>query len=330
MIYVLDVVIAYVLDLLFGDPQGITHPIRFVGGLIKNTEKFLRTKVILKFKNKAKAEILSGFILCAFVVVIVFALVFVILYLANVISPILFHIINIYIIYTAIATKCLADEAKKVYVKLENRTLEEARVSLSWLVGRDTSNLTEEGVIRGVIETTAENTVDAVISPIFYALLGSIFGLGAPVVYAFKAVSTLDSMVGYKNEKYRYLGMASARLDDILNFIPARLAIIIIPISAILLRFDGARSFKTAIRDRKKHLSPNSAHGESAMAGALGVRLGGPNVYFGRVVNKPYIGDEVKPIEKVDIKKTINIMYLSSVVTMMIFIPIVLYIVWRI
>jgi len=279
----------------------------------------LRNRIAARFSNRAKAERLCGFLLCGIVVIIVSLLVYLILFAAMHINGILFHVLNIYIIFTAIATKCLGDEAKKVHDKLENGTLEEARERLSWLVGRDTRNLSEEGVIRGVIETTAENTVDGVVSPLFYAFLGSFFGLGAPLVYAFKAVSTLDSMVGYKNERYRYMGTASARLDDILNFIPARLSVFIIAAASGILGFDGLRSLKTAARDRKKHLSPNSAHGESAVAGALGIRLGGPNVYFGKVVEKPYIGDDINKINKSDIINTVKIMYMTSFIAAILF-----------
>lgn len=319
MHYIIDVIFAYVLDLILGDPYSIPHPVRFIGSLIKNTEVFFRKRIIKRLKNKALAERISGFFLCAFVVCTVFVVVFGILKLAEFVSPILFHVINIYIIYTAFATKCLADEAGKVYKKLDSGTIQEAREALSMLVGRDTSKLSEEGVIKGVVETTAENTVDAVISPILFALAGSCVGLGAPIVYAFKAVSTLDSMVGYKNDKYKYLGTASARLDDILNFIPARISIFIIPLASEILGFDGKRSFRISIRDRYNHLSPNSAHAESAVAGALGIRLGGPNIYFGKVVDKPYIGDSYKAIEKKDIKSTINILYLSSLITIIFF-----------
>lgn len=324
MIYILDVLIAFVLDLIFGDPQQIPHPIRFIGSLISKTEGFLR-KIAERFSNSSRAERICGCLLCGFVVLFVFMFVFILLYLAAKVNQVLFHILNIYIIYSSLAARCLADEAKKVYHKLKSGTLDEARVSLSWLVGRDTSALSEDGVIRGVIETTAENTVDAVISPLFYALIGSAFGLGAPIVYAFKAVSTLDSMVGYKNDKYRYMGTASARLDDVLNFIPARLSIIFIPLAAALLGMNGLPSFKTALRDRKKHLSPNSAHSESAVAGALGVRLGGPNVYFGKIIEKPYLGDPVKDIDAEDIIKTNKIMYLSSVLTVAAFVPAAVY-----
>lgn len=319
MLYVIDIGIAYVLDLLIGDPENIPHPVRFICWLIKVTEAFLRDKIVVRFDNKAKAERISGFLLCGIVVVVTSLIVFLILFTAKQINQILFHVINTYIIFTAIATKCLSDEAKKVYDRLENGTLEEARERLSWLVGRDTRNLSEEAVIRGVIETTAENTVDGVVSPLFYAFLGSIFGLGAPLVYAFKAVSTLDSMVGYKNDKYRYLGTASARLDDILNFIPARLTVLIIAAASTILGNDGLRSLRTAMRDRKKHLSPNSAHGESAVAGALGIRLGGPNVYFGKVVEKPYIGDDINKTNKYHIKQTVKIMYMTSLLAVIIF-----------
>ncbi len=308
---VVDMVIAYVLDLIFGDPYWMPHPVRFIGLLISKTEKLLR-KFISSFKKSETAEFISGIILLALVAGISFLFVFTISEIAKQINPILFHIINIYFIYSALTTKCLADEAKKVYSVLMNKDIVKSRKQLAMLVGRQTDQLNEEEIIRGVVETTAENTVDGVVSPLIYAFVGSIFGLGAPAVYIFKAVSTLDSMVGYMNEKYILFGRASARFDDFLNYIPARITGLLIPVSAMLLRMDYIRSFKTVIRDRKNHKSPNCAYPEAAAAGALGVQLGGINIYFGKKVEKPTIGDPVKRLEFEDILSTIKLLYMTS------------------
>lgn len=319
-IFILDVIFAYILDLLIGDPYWIPHPVRFIGWLISGTEKVLR-KLITDGKKlnpeiKARRERIAGIILALFVVSVVFSVVYIVLLVAKIISSLLFHVINIYFIYSALATKCLVDEALKVYNVLLKGDLVEARRGLSMLVGRQTEKLSEDEVIRGVVETTAENTVDGVISPLIYAIIGSLFGIGGPLVYAFKAVSTLDSMVGYMNEKYVNFGRASAKLDDAANFLPARLAGFIIPFGAFLCGKSFTRSFLIMMRDRRNHKSPNSAYPEAAVAGALGVMIGGNNVYFGKVVEKPTIGDPVKKLEAVDILDTIRIVYASSLVTL--------------
>jgi len=318
----LDVIVAYFLDLIFGDPHWFPHPVRFIGWLISRTEKILR-KVVNNGKElnpdmTARKERCAGIILAVFVISVVFLIVYIILQAATAVSPLLFHIINIYFIYSALATKCLADEARKVYDVLAKNDLVEARKRLSMLVGRQTDKLTEDEVIRGVVETTAENTVDGVISPLIYAVLGSLFGIGAPLVYAFKAASTLDSMVGYLNEKYINFGRASAKIDDVANYIPARFAGFIIPFSALICGKSFKSSFSIMMRDRKNHKSPNCAYPEAAVAGALGVRIGGNNVYFGKIVEKPTIGDPVKRLEAVDIYDTIRLMYVSSMLTLLI------------
>lgn len=317
MAYFFDFLIAYVLDLIIGDPQKIPHPVRFIGWFISSTEKLLR-RFTSKAKNVKMAEVIAGFVLMFIVVVGVFLLVFLILKMAMLIDSRVFHIINIYFIYSAIATKCLADEAKKVYKSVLGGDIHDARYKISMLVGRETKNLSMSQITKAVVETTAENTVDGVIAPIIYAFVGSLFGLGAPIVYAFKAASTLDSMVGYKNEKYTNLGMASARFDDVLNYLPARISGLIIPFSAFLCGKNGLESFKIMLRDRRNHKSPNCAYPESAIAGALQVQLGGANVYFGKLVEKPTIGDNVKQIEASDINATIRIMYVASAMTVLI------------
>jgi adenosylcobinamide-phosphate synthase len=292
---VAKIVIGFVLDLIFGDPYYAPHPVKFIGKLIGYLEKLL-----IKLHNKK----LSGFLLTCIVVVSIY------LVTASLCS--LNIVIEIFLIYTIFAVKSLGREGKKIYRLLEKGDISEARIQLGFIVSRDTSELGEKDIIRSTIETIAENIVDGVISPIFYLLLG-----GAPLAMAFKAASTLDSMVGYKNEKYRDFGFASAKLDDILNFIPARITgFILIPIAALLSGKNFLNSLKVVLRDRLNHDSPNSAHSEAAVAGALGVRLGGQNVYFGEVVNKPYIGDKLKDFETNDITGAIAVLYLTAIIAL--------------
>ncbi|MDP4183131.1 MAG: adenosylcobinamide-phosphate synthase CbiB [Bacillota bacterium] len=322
----LDVVAAFILDLIFGDPYWLPHPVRFIGLLIKYTEKVLRkftykNKEIIKSENENtlgynRGERFGGIILTLFVVSITFLIVWAILKIALLVHPVVFHIANIYFIYSAIAAKCLADEAKKVFYRLQKSDLEGARESLSMLVGRETATLSEMEVVRGVVETTAENTVDGVMSPIIYAVAGTFFGIGAPLVYAFKAISTLDSMVGYMNEKYIDFGRFSAKTDDAANYIPARLSGLLIPLGAVFCGMNIKKSFRIMLRDRRNHKSPNFAYPEAAVAGALEVRIGGNNIYFGKVVEKPTIGDGDRELEGLDIPRTIRLMYWSSLLTL--------------
>lgn len=313
----IDILIAYILDLMIGDPYWLPHPVCFIGSMIKKTEKFLRKFTQSSSEaEKARREKIAGAILMTFVVSVTFIIVFAVLKAAAAIHPVLFHGLNIYFIYSALAAKCLAVEAQKVHKALVENGLAEARKKLSMLVGRQTENLSEEEVVRGTVETVAENTVDGIISPLFYVFIGSFFGIGAPLAYAFKAVSTLDSMVGYMNDKYISFGRVSAKTDDAANYIPARLSGVIIPLSAWLCGKNFKQSFSIMRRDRRNHKSPNCAYPEAAVAGALGVQLGGANVYFGKVVDKPTIGDAGKKLEPVDITDTIKIMYAASALTL--------------
>lgn len=320
-----DIIIAYIIDLIAGDPYWMPHPVRFIGWLIKKCESFLRRFISKgKKKNVARNEKIAGAILMITVTAATFFIVFVILRIAGLLHPLLFHTMNIYFIYSALATRCLANEANKVYTVLAEGDLSKARKRLSMLVGRQTEHLKYVEVARGVIETTAENTVDGIISPLIFAIAGSFFGLGAPFVYAFKAISTLDSMVGYMNEKYINLGRVSARTDDAANFIPARLSGVLIPLGAFVCGFNFLKSFTIMVRDRHNHKSPNCAYPEAAFAGALGIKIGGTNVYFGQVIEKPTIGDADKEISAGDIPKAIRLMYATSTLTLILGIGIAL------
>lgn len=305
---ILSIYIGYIIDLIIGDPYSFPHPVIYIGKLIKVVENNIR-KI---FKDEKHLK-LAGFILWFITVGLTYLVTYLIIRISK-FSMITFLIVNSFIIYTTLATKCLKDEAVKIYNVLKSGDIKESRKQLSYIVGRDTSNLNEAEIIRATVETVAENTVDGIISPIFYVFIG-----GAPLAMAYKAVNTLDSMVGYKNDKYINLGFASAKIDDIANYIPARICVIFMTLASFVLRFDYKRCFKIAIRDRKNHKSPNCAYSEGAVAGALGIQLGGTNIYFGKPVYKPTIGDKDREIEIEDIKKTNKIMYMSSILSLIIF-----------
>ena len=320
---VIDIAAAYLIDLAVGDPYWLPHPVRGIGWLISQLEAKLRSMVegsasrySANDENKEKKERIAGGFLAFITIATVFLIVFLILEFGKAIHPVLYRVLNIYFIYSSFAGRCLANEAMKVYKPLAANDLPEARKRVAMLVGRETENLNEKEVTRAVVETTAENTVDGVISPIIYAITGSFIGIAAPVVYAFKAASTLDSMVGYMNEKYINFGRISAKFDDVVNYIPARLSGLIIPLAAFLCGKNFKQSFKIMLRDRRNHKSPNCAYPESAAAGALGIRIGGNNIYFGKIVKKPTIGDAKKEIEVKDIKDTVTIMLISSAITL--------------
>lgn len=308
MLILAELLTAYGLDLIFGDPYRFPHPVRYMGRLIRWTEKKIRS--VAKTKRALK---IGGFILWGVTVGTTFGLTYIIVRLSSV-HPVIHFIVNSVLLYTTLATKCLADEAKKVMKVLQTGILEEARVQLSYIVGRDTSQLDETEIIRATVETVAENTVDGIIAPLFYAFIG-----GAPLAFAYKAINTLDSTVGYKNEKYADLGFTSAKIDDIANYIPARITALLMTLASLCLRWDYKNCLKIAIRDRKNHKSPNCAYAEGAVAGALGVQLGGTNVYFGETVYKPTIGDKSRDLEVEDIKRTNQIMYMTSLVGLIVF-----------
>jgi adenosylcobinamide-phosphate synthase len=283
-------VAGFIIDALVGDPQSFPPRVSFIGKLISSLQKSL-----YRFSNK----ILSGSFLLILTIMISGGTSFFLLYVSFKISPWLYIVIESILCWQCIALKSLKDESLSVYKSLFMDDLTTARYSLSRIVGRDTENLDEAGITRAAVETVAENASDGVTAPMIYiAIFGSLGG----VIY--KTVNTLDSMVGYKNEKYIEFGKASAKADDFLNFLPSRICALLVILSSFILRFDGKNSFEIWKRDRRNHTSLNSAQTESAFAGAFEIRLGGPSTYGGVLSNKPYIGDENKEIDRADILRS--------------------------
>jgi adenosylcobinamide-phosphate synthase len=293
------------LDWWLGDPLGWPHPILYIGKLIQGLEIVIRKSKINLY--------LGGFILLGISLFSVLALITGLLYLAGWVHPLLRTCITIYLLYTALAAKCLDVEVRKV-VKGLGEGLEEGRKYLSYLVGRDTRSLSEEGVIKGAIETTAENTIDGVLAPLFYMGIGFILGVPVQWVFAYKVVNTLDSMVGYMVEPYREIGYGSAKLDDVLNYIPARIGSVCMVISTKLIGLDDQKAWKILKRDRRNHKSPNCGYPESVIAGALDIQLGGNHIYFDQMVEKPTIGDKKKVPNRNMIDETVKIMYIAEVI----------------
>ena len=298
----IDILLGYIADLIFGDPYWFPHPVRAIGSFISFFERIIR-----RIARTAIAQKIAGFILAGVTVGISYAVVWWLIKIALSVNMLLFHILNIFFIYTVLATKCLGQEAKKVYKFLKNGEIDNAREALSYIVGRDTDRLDTQGICRAVIETVAENISDGIVAPLFYLFLG-----GASLAMAYKAINTLDSMVGYKNERYINIGVASARLDDIANFLPARITALFIVVASFLSGMNSRHSFLIMIRDGHKHTSPNSGYPESSMAGALDIQLGGPSTYGGRIVEKPYIGDPIDTIHPEHILLSVKIMYITS------------------
>ena len=303
LIFFIKIWIAYVLDLIFGDPQNVVHPVQVIGKTISAGEKVLLRK---------KYKFLAGAVLNIFTVSITYTLMYLIS--KSVKISVFFMIIEIYLMYTIFSINSLAREGNRVYRILKEGDIERARKDLSYLVSRDTETMDEKMIIRSTMETISENTVDGIVAPMFYMFLG-----GMPLAMAYKAINTLDSMVGYKNEKYMDFGKFSAKVDDAANFIPARITGILIVLASMILGYDYKNSLKIFLRDRKNHSSPNSAHSEASVAGALGVQFGGKVSYFGKEIDKPTIGDKTKEFELEDIRKNIRIMYVTSFLSLVIF-----------
>lgn len=305
----LKIWIANIMDLIIGDPYSMPHPIRLIGSYINLFEKMIRKKC-----KSGKALRIAGIVLTISTLSISYCTVYFILKLSLNIGQWFSFMLSTILMYYCIAGKCLHKEAYKIMNALFKADLPEARKLLSYIVGRDTDKLDEKDIGRGVIETVSENTSDGIIAPLFYMFIG-----GSPLAMAYKAINTLDSMVGYKNDKYADFGWASAKLDDIANYIPARLTALFMMAGAFILGMDYKNSLRIVLRDRRKHLSPNSGYPEAAAAGALGVMLGGANYYFGKLVVKPTIGDKAKSIEAKDIKQMVKLMYASWFIALVFF-----------
>ena len=295
-----ELTIGFLLDLIIGDPQNPIHPIRLIGNLCSKLEALFRR--ILKESLK-----LAGLLTWISVILIVFLVSEFIVKVSFRINFIIGIIVSGIMFYFTISTKALKVEGLKVIKFLLKEYIEGARKQLSYIVGRDTKSLDKEGILRAVVETIAENMSDGVVAPILYAGL-----FGVPFAYVYKAVNTMDSMFGYKNDKYKDFGFFPAKLDDVFNFIPARVTGYLIVLVAFILKMDYKNSYKIYKRDKNNHSSPNSAHPEAAVAGALGLKLGGANYYFGKLVEKPTIGDELKKIEINDVYNTNKILYLVA------------------
>lgn len=299
-------VLGFLLDLLLGDPYCLPHPIRLIGGLIARLGKHLLGKEGL---GNHEQEQKRGILLVLTVLAVTVAVSGLLLAVAYGLHPVLGVAVETVMTYQILAAKCLKVESMKVYRCLREGNLEAARKAVSMIVGRDTSVLDEEGVAKAAIETVAENTSDGVIAPMLYTALG-----GPVLGFFYKAVNTMDSMVGYKNDRYLHFGRAAAKLDDIVNFIPARISAWLMILAAFCggRCFSGKEAFRIYRRDNRNHASPNSAQTESVCAGALGVRLAGDASYFGKVVKKPYIGDALRKVEYEDIRRVNLLMYLTA------------------
>ncbi len=294
----------FLLDLLFGDPYWMPHPVRLMGKLIATLEKKLLVVALLPRQKRARGVLLV-IVVCASSCVAAAAF----LVPCYFISPILGCVVEAVMTYQMLALKCLKDESMKVFRALETGTLDDARRAVSMIVGRDTENLTDEEVTKAAVETVAENTSDGVIAPMLY------LALGGPILgFFYKAVNTMDSMVGYMNERYEDFGRCAAKTDDVLNFLPARIAAFLMIAACPLLGrdFSAKNAFRIYARDRLKHKSPNSAHTESVCAGALGIRLAGPTSYGGIMEDKPFLGDDMRPVEHRDIIRANSLLYASS------------------
>ena len=302
----LAVVLGFLLDLCFGDPRWLYHPVRIIGKGITFLEKILRN---IFPKTKTGERIAGGFLVVGIVAASSFVP-WLILHLAYGFRTWLGVALESFMCYQLLAARSLRDESKKVYDALQTGDIEKSRYAVSMIVGRDTQNLTEEGVTKAAVETVAENTSDGIIAPLFYMMIG-----GAVLGFAYKSVNTMDSMVGYKNDRYLYFGRTAAKLDDIVNYIPARISALLMVVSCFLCgkEFDGKRAWYIFKRDRYRHASPNSAQTEAVCAGALGIRLAGNASYFGKIVEKPYIGDAERAVETEDIKRADRLLYATAV-----------------
>lgn len=301
--------IGFILDLMFGDPRWMIHPVCLMGKTISWAEKTVR-----RIAKDEKKELLAGSVfLCAGNVIFWTGLSWLLCSLLYKAGPGVGLAGESFLCYQLLAVKGLKSESMKVYQALRYGTIEEARHAVSMIVGRDTKDLDDAGVTKAAVETVAENLSDGVIAPLLFMAVG-----GAPLGYFYKAVNTMDSMVGYKDEKYLYIGRIPAKLDDVLNYIPARISALLMILTAPIAGLNGKDAFKIWRRDGRNHASPNSAQTEAAAAGALGVQLAGDAYYFGKLYKKLTIGDKKREIEIEDIKRINRLLYITSAAAMLI------------
>jgi adenosylcobinamide-phosphate synthase len=276
---------AFLLDLAVGDPRWLPHPVVLMGKVISYGDRLLRS-------GNARRDFLAGMTLSLILLALSAAIAFALVTLYNLLPLWLSFGATSALASTTLATRGLLDAVKHIEAPLCAGNLVVAREKLGHIVGRETSNLNQDKVLRASLESLSESTCDGIVAPLFYLFLG-----GVPLAMAYKAVSTLDSMIGYRTERYFYFGKFAARLDDAMNFIPARLTAVFIVMATVAMRLNPARALRVAWRDHANHLSPNAGYPEAALAGAVGVRLGGPSIYFGKEICKPYMGDDLKPVK---------------------------------
>lgn len=304
-------IVSFILDLIFKDPKNIPHPVVYIGKIIRYGEIVLR-KI---FRKGAVAETIAGVLLTLFVIIVSFLVPYILLSIFYSIHIVLGVIVEIFICYQLLALGSLKEAAMKVYGELYTGNIENARVKLSHIVGRDTENLNDKDIVKATVESVSENTNDGIVAPLFYMIIG-----GASLGMLYKAVNTLDSMIGYKNKRYEYFGKVAARLDDILNIVPARITGFLYVAASFLSGFNYKNAYKILLRDRWNHSSPNSGYPESAAAGALEIQLGGPASYFGEMIDKQYIGDDIKSPNMEDIPKVCMLMTIVSVLSLILLI----------
>jgi adenosylcobinamide-phosphate synthase len=304
------VILGFMLDWFLGDPAWLPHPVRGIGRLIKEGETFLRHLL----PRSLLGERLGGVLLVLLVAGSAYAIPRFILDWLALRSFVLAFVVETFMCYQLLATKSLQVESMKVYAALQEPELDHARQAVAMIVGRDTENLDASGITKATIETVAENVTDGVVAPLFYLMIG-----GAPLGFLYKSVNTMDSMIGYRNEKYRYFGEMTARLDDLLNFLPARLAGLLMVGAAYILGYQGNKAWQIFWRDRHNHASPNSAHTEAACAGALNIQLAGNAFYFGQLYKKPTIGDPGQVVLPADIIRSNHLMKGTALLTILLF-----------
>ena len=310
MIRLLTLPAGFLLDLLMGDPRWLYHPVCLIGKLISMMEKKIRRV----FPKTEKGELAGGVLEVILVCLYCFWIPFGILYLLYKWNFAAGFVLETFWCGQLLATKSLKDESMKVYDRLKNGTIEEARYAVSMIVGRDTQSLTETGVTKAAVETVAENASDGIIAPMLYMAIG-----GVPLMFLYKGINTMDSMLGYKNDKYLYFGRCAAKLDDVANFIPARISGWLMVLATVFAGLDTKNAAKIYKRDRRNHASPNSAQTEAAMAGALDVQLAGNAYYFGKLYEKPTIGDPIRPVEIEDIPRANKLLYATCILGAVIF-----------
>jgi adenosylcobinamide-phosphate synthase len=298
---------AFLLDLAIGDPRWFPHPVVLMGKFISSGERFL-------WSGKASRDFVSGMVLSLTLIALVVGTTWALVYALTLLPPLIAFVLTAGLASTTLATRGLLDAVTKIETPLRSGNLVKARENLAQIVGRDTAALNQDKVLRASLESLAENTSDGIVAPLFYLFLG-----GIPLAMAYKTVNTLDSMIGYRTERYLYFGKFAARLDDAANFVPARLTSLLMVIATLLVRLNAGLAIRVLRRDHANHLSPNAGYPEAALAGALGIRLGGPSVYFGKEVWKPYLGDDLTPVNIEMLKEARSLCLVTAILSLVTF-----------